>query len=498
MELFRRSPQPPEPVIEFGDFPLDGESRAALDSIASVFICAPPEVTLATALLGTPLDLLLQMRADTAPLIERAREVGRLLLRRALGADAPSDAELRTAREALGAIVARVLPEVLSDEGKEGEEGGVELPEPPDGVDAELRDVAVEETDELLHEIGLEEFGIDAHLAVHEDDPDEALRLVWLPAPEVSAHVELIGRLYERLELLVSADPLLALERRAARWHFRRWSQMPRADDPMHFAWSVREQEFSLVARAAVELGVSPVESLTAQKFFATIPARQQRMARALADSFASIFEVREADGARLVLEDLADGHRYAVIDHNRHNVVHAGAYAFGRLLPWESGQWLRSPGMAFLEVELPGPVDSLRPLLEQADREELRAILIEEVLVVVASSKAPKLPHRVIPAESPARAHQLLANLRRAMDDAGLAEEQSVADAPPELLASVRDPEAAHFFRMPADPVLADWVGALSHQARPVLRARARRGQERAAKKGGKKSGKRHGRKRA
>lgn len=292
----RRSAESTEPEIR----PLDGTAQRALD-----------------VLLAAPVVPIPEHRA-------RREELARVLTGWAVGAEGESALD--------GA--ARVLAEspVLEDDGDA----------PPDDGPEEAMGTAAEE----LRTAGLEWWDVSLYLGTDADaDSDDAPTLVWFPVPPETAHVWLLGALYERVEESLLGEPLLLLERQASEW--------------------------TLVERPALALDDVPVISaFCAQDFFARLPPRQQRLARALRRSRVGVFVVRERGEGETVLESVEDARRFRVHEHNPELDYGPGDFAAGRLIPWEAGRHLRSPGM----VIFPGDAPTAPLFAEGLDRMGERA----------------------------------------------------------------------------------------------------------------------------
>ena len=112
-------------------------------------------------------------------------------------------------------------------------------------VSAAQRQAALGDADAIIREVGLEH-DLDCHLATGRDGRDV---IASIPIPRATAHVWLLDRLFQRAEMFVLGDEVLAYERMASAWYFSRWSVGGRGLDreSMAFTRNVREQEWSLV-----------------------------------------------------------------------------------------------------------------------------------------------------------------------------------------------------------------------------------------------------------
>jgi hypothetical protein len=459
----RRSARPSSDPDPLQTAPLDSDARAALEALVHALAAVDLTVVLTASALGTPLDLVAALFQHAAPLAGRATELARLLVHHSVASpEAPGRARLRAAVEELQEETARFHAEREAREGYSTE-----------GLTGELRDATLEEMDDLLREVGLEELDADLHLAYQNDGTPV---LAWMPIPPETAHVWLLSRLYPRVELTVHADPLLSIERRASRWWFERWSSAAHRGEEWQFTWTVREQEYSLVERSTLALEAPILDAFCKQEFFATVPERQQRMAEALTESFLSIFRVHEHDASRLVLEDVADGRRYEVHEHNPELEYRQGFLGLGRLLPFEGNRYLRSPGMALLQDTGGGLTSKLVQGLGLAEEGIGRGVAMESFLALMAKRRE-KLPRRVVPAESPREAQELLKELQEALQENGLVEAVTAGEAPSELREAAAELTAeAAFMRFPVDEPLAEWIRALTEQAGVPARRRERK----------------------
>lgn len=431
----------------------DARARGALDALtaaydahaAALLIVPPP---------GVPLDVLAERTAGAAAFAGRARALARALLRYAIdpapGTSAPLDAARTAVEDELRSLLGP----------RRARRASLSFAAP----DAEVLAVIAE----LLREIGLEELDLSAHLG---QNADGAPVIISQPAPAATAHVWLLGRLFERIELLAAMDPLLALEREASRWWFERWSG-PRRHEVERFSHTVREQEWTFVDRDAIALDAPAATALCDQPFFAELPPRQQRLARALRQSFASLFVVRDTRPDAVTLENLVDGGEHVIHEHNQPVNYRPGFLALGRLIPFGGGRHLRSPGMLFLQPRGPSTGPLLADGLRRARSDMARAILVESVIATLVSGT--RTPRMLKPAATRREARLRLQELADAMDAAGLRKATAPDDVPDDLRAASAKPTALYMY--PVDEVVGGWAAALSAQSGTASRDSAAR----------------------
>ncbi|HEX2191095.1 MAG TPA: hypothetical protein VHG51_19460 [Longimicrobiaceae bacterium] len=401
---------------------------------------------------------------------EGGRELARgVVLRGFHGGGAPSAPELRQSaashlaaiRELADGPAAALLPATLEDVPTEvlGEAGA------------------------LLREAGLEEVELDVVLGM---DPEHGLVLAGVPVTPAQAHVWLLEPLYERLETRVEGDDLLALERAAARWYFERWTPAGRQRDH-EFARGVREQEFALVDRPFLGLNdLTALEWLEEDGDLEELPPKQQTMARGLIRSVVGVWEVRAREGEEATFASALDGATYRVCEHAPDTHYGAGAVVLGRLIPRGDGSWLRSPGALVVPETDPGQVEALARVPGPETGELPDALKVEVMVTRLTSST--KVPRRVRPAPGKKVAAEVLQTLPALLLGAGIAREIGVDELPPEVDRS-QLPEGS-FYDYEIDPVMAEWIGALSEQA--LGGARGKDGGTKGKKTGAKPRGRR------
>ena len=289
--------------------------------------------------------------------------------------------------------------------------------------------------------------------------PDGELALAWQPLPREAADVGLMERIMDRLELWAGQDDLGVLERQASRYWFERFS-LPKHTEESELSHSVREQEFTFAGREFVSLGDTVARNYAVHEG-ATLQPAVARMLEALVRSRASVFAVRERDGASVVLEDLSDGSRYSVFEHNESMEYRPDAVTFGRLLPRGDGTYARSAGMVF--SEWPGADAGVgRALIEGARLGLEPEVLLEGMLT---RAQGYTIPRKVRPAASRREANDLLFDFSMALREAGLARDLTPAALP----SGLRELGAAaghQLLELKLDNVLAEWYRALSEQA--------------------------------
>ena len=344
------------------------------------------------------------------------------------------------------------------------------------------------EQDDLAHigaslrETGLVRHDVSLYLGTGHDG---SRVLAWNPVPPETAHVWLLGSLYEGIENAFLLDEDLQLERRASEWWFMRWSGEPRGEQE-GFAWGVREQEWSLVERPMMLLGASAVAGFRDQPFWASLRPRQQRLASMLSASFAGVFVIRERRADTTIFESVVDGRRYEVHEHNTDIDYRSGQVALGRIIPFEHDRYLRSPGMAFV-----GHMDDswsrrLARMVAEGEDEMAPPIRIEMALSVMLTRG--KVPRAIPPASSRDEAEELVFALREVLEEHGLAECASIDDAPAGVrrsLESGADPREVEYGKYEVDQVLGEWMQALAQQA---LRRGGKPGRAKGRKRKGRK----------
>lgn len=381
-----------------------------------------------------------------AELTEEYRDLGRDLregVRRILREAAPKPAEVAVVGEISG--VAPLLAEFSRE---------VELPSPelaPDEVAAAFIGLIG-----LVNEVGYEEHSASVFPLPL---PDGEIALVWQPVSREAADVALMERVMDRLEMWAAQTDIGYMEREASRHWFDRFS-LARYPEEMELSHYVREQEFTFAGREFVSLGDTVARNYAIHKG-ATLRPAARRMLEALVRSRASLFAVRERRGASSVMEDLADGTRYTVHEHNESLRYDAQSVALGRLLPRGDGAYARSVGMAF--SHWPEGAASVGQTLVSADAFGLdREIVLEGMLT---QAQGGTIPRRVRPAASRREAYDLLADFSMALREAGLARDLAPDAATPELRA-LGEATGHQMLEMDLDNVLAEWFRALSEQA--------------------------------
>jgi hypothetical protein len=323
------------------------------------------------------------------------------------------------------------------------------------------RDEALGDAAALIREIGLERYDLDCHLATTHGADDG---LVFSPIPRATAHAWLLGRLLQRTEMFViEGDELLVMERRASAWYFDTWSVRGRHADGTEFTRTTREQEWSLVSRDSLALEEPFMMSLIGDAMFAEIPPRQQRLATALQQSIVDVFEATAIDGRTLTARSIRDGITYRVHEHNDEVLRLRNVMLLGRLIPFEDGLWLRSPGTVALSRHGDEQASFLGEGLTRLGDALPTPIIIEAMISTIAFGG--RVPRAIKPAGSARDARALLDKLHPALDDLGLREDLPLDQIPPELRAQAAggDLQLAGYA---VDQAMAEWMGALSAQA--------------------------------
>lgn len=326
------------------------------------------------------------------------------------------------------------------------------LPEFPPGQDQDRH--AAHFAGDLLHEQGLEA-GLDLRLLANRDGLPG---LAWGP---IEPHVALIwstGRLFDRIEWMVSREWVLAAEWHAALWAFSVWSTKAadRGD-----ACRVREQEFALVDRPFVSTSATPLEMLMEDSSFDEVPALQRALAHALCGSSSGVFKVPERPGADALFEAVDDRRTFKILDHGSDLDSRPWRINLGRLIPFQGG-YLRSLGVVGVENSGEELEDGMARGLTEVDGDELpRALLIEGMITGFVDELA--APAYVPPTDSPTRARELFEDVAAALLAAGV-----VANATDEGWADeLRQRGWVGREEYGLDQTLLEWMKGLDWQAR-------------------------------
>ena len=129
----------------------------------------------------------------------------------------------------------------------------------------------------------------------------------------------------------------------------------------------MREQEWSLADRETVTFDDTVIAALARDERFDRIPPRQQRLARALAASVVDIFIVEAVHDDHMTLRSVRGGRAHRVHEHNPDARLSPGYFVIGRLIPFEQGLWLRSPGTISFAPRRPDEAAVLADALRRA-----------------------------------------------------------------------------------------------------------------------------------
>ncbi|HEX8695297.1 MAG TPA: hypothetical protein VF746_22995 [Longimicrobium sp.] len=301
------------------------------------------------------------------------------------------------------------------------------------------------------------------------------------PLTAAQAHVWLMGPLFERVEDWLAEAPLQRIEREAARWWLGRWrSARPLPGD--EFPREVREQEFALVERPWVTLGVSPLEYMVEDGLLEGAGPRQRHLARQLLDSVVGVWNVERRGGADAVYRHPLEGTRYRVREHGD-TPYGAGDVALGRLIPFGDGTWLRSPGTVALKDPPAGLPEKLAEGMEKAGSGMYPQAALEAMLHVARGIR--DIPRPVRPDVTPDQAAELARELNDGLLEIGAAREVDPAEVPAPLAVH---PHAV-VVESSVDVVLGEYMAALfelskkSRARRQALRRRARDAKKRGGK---------------
>jgi hypothetical protein len=430
-------PGVPEPTI----LPIIGHHAAILDTIAAALAAARALIP-RPDLFPADLDIVACEDVETMALGAGVREIAEALMTELVGG-VPDFSRNPASMAALGK-----LREILASMDVR--------------MNRKRRDEALGDAAALIREIGLERYDFDCHLATAHGADDV---LASAPVPRATAHAWLLGRLLQRTEMFViEGDEFLVMERRASAWYFDTWSAGGRRRDGTEFTRTVREQEWSLVSRDSLALEEPVMMSLIGDERFAAIPPRQQRLANALQQSIIDVFEATALGGRILAARSIRDGITYHVHEHNDEVLRLQNVLMLGRLIPFEDGLWLRSPGA----VAFSHPSKEQASLLAEGVArmgDTLPAPIIIEAMISTVAFGEP-VPRAIKPSGSARDARALLDKLYPALDDLGLREDLPLDQIPSELVAQAagRELQMAGFA---LDQAMGEWMEALSAQAR-------------------------------
>jgi hypothetical protein len=331
---------------------------------------------------------------------------------------------------------------------------------------------------EALREQALEHLGSELMLGLR---PGAELVAATGPVADAQAHVWLLGSLYDKVEAWVAEYPPAAMEREAARWWLSRW-RAPRPPKADEFAGVVREQEFSLVSRNSVILGVSPLEYMVDDRLLEEAGPKQWHMAQRLLESFAGVWTVDSRAGDTATFRDPLGGGRYRVREHAPEQQYGAGSMVLGRLIPFGDGTWLRSPGSLIVPEQGAGPgmARDFAAGMARAAEDMYPEAVVEGTISVLLRTKG--IPRAVRPAVSPDAAALLGRDLHFALQAVGAAREETDPSQVPE---SLRGVPGTTVMSLEVDVVLAEYLQALiEHAKKGKLMRQTQRRREREAKK--------------
>lgn len=353
---------------------------------------------------------------DTADFAQCTWRAALLLIRRTMYADLDASLEIEADRRALEEAVAELdrtcesIP-VIHPPGS-----------PPPGI-VEIMNAARQDVGHLLHEAALEE--CDAALGLGEDQHHRPL-LAWEFVTRDETLVTLLPALFASAQFAAIADLLTSTEIEAnIRW-FTHWSP-PADDDRAAMATLIRANEWVLADRRSIVSGETAIATLLKPPYVTRLPKKQRVMAEALARSRPSLYIVRGRDGDRTTLEDLANGSVCVMHEHQPDADYLVGDFAAGRLYDVGAGRLLRSPGMSFFGLKSEGddPAAEVGPAFRISLEAAFDAgIAVESALRVINLDLGGDPPGPMAPPEQSAKAARArLAELRRLLDDADVAE---------------------------------------------------------------------------
>jgi hypothetical protein len=206
---------------------------------------------------------------------------------------------------------------------------------------------------------------------------------------------------------------------------------------------------------------------------FAELFPRQHRVAGALLESFVGVFEcvATRKDGA--TLRQLNGGSTFEIHEHMAPPAYSEGWIAMGRLLPFDGGLHLRSPGMIFLPSAAefgPQAADAFAGLAASLPH----ALALEAVISALALGV--QVPRDVKPARSRAHARELLQAAHDALAMTDFQHEVSADDVPDELRAKGEGRDVL-FLELAVDATVGAYTSALAEQSGIGVGERARSG---------------------
>ena len=356
-------------------------------------------------------------------------------------------------------------------------------------IDDARREAALATVATLIREAGLEYHDLDCKLGT--DQQTGSLVVAAFPVKPATAHVWLLESLFARLDAFILRDDDLVRERAASAWYFSRWSVTKKGKlaDSGAFAREVREQEWSIVYRDTLTLGIPVLSAFISDEGFADVPPRQQRIARALERSFTDVFEIESVRDDRVTLHRVRGGRRYEVHEHHPSGAIAPGLILVGRLIPFDDHLWLRSPGTLAFPPRSDDDASILARSLDLAEESGVlpEPIAIEGILSVVLFDAKPPSNHP--PASSATEARTILDEANEWLDDLGLRTEVRREDAPVELQKQMASSDVI-FYEMEVDVTVQEWMSALFSQASRVVpnKSSAARQATKKSKKPGKK----------
>ena len=391
---------------------------------------------------GIALHILAGEYPETRDLVSPVRLLAETLIEGALNApvDASRDAERSAAIESIGAAMKRSQFRATRRTRKD----------------------VLDDTGQLIHEIGLERHDVQCVLATDRDDRNV---IVADRIPPPVAHAWLIENLLQRMEAFVAVDASLSLERNASAWFFECWSEGTGIGDPSYtdFPRRVREQEWSLVSRDTLSLDEPVTSSFTIDQERDDVPPRQQRLATAYARSTVGIFEIIAVDGLYIAIRDTITGQTHRYHEHSVEADPYPGLLILGRMLPLEDDLWLRSPGAMLITPGGGEFRDSLSTSLTQMS-ETLPTPIALEWLISTAIYGA-DVPVSILPAPTVTAARATLMAAQETFMELGLFDDIGVPPTPKGMAQQLESP-ALESFELGVDQPVAEWLVALYEQA--------------------------------
>jgi hypothetical protein len=166
-------------------------------------------------------------------------------------------------------------------------------------------------------------------------------------------------------------------------------------------------------------LGTSVIGGFADDDVFSGLYPGQRRMAEGLAASFVDIFECVALAGNRATLRSVRSDQTYVIHEHLEPVQYEVGWVAAGRLIPFDSELYLRSPGMVFARADALDDARSAAAFVDTLEDELPPALALEAFISSVMLGV--DVPRVMKPVRSRADAREQLDSLRFLLLDAQL-----------------------------------------------------------------------------